>query len=94
MSSRIVSVLFLAATLAFAHPARANTDSANTEANSAPQLLTQEEFAFQKALMIQDTGQKVKVLQAAHDCAKAADTPAAFAQCNQQLREAILGSGK
>ncbi len=57
---------------------------------STPQL-SEDEFQAQRQLMIKDTAIKVEVLQTAHECAKASKTPADFAACNQQLREAILG---
>lgn len=57
---------------------------------STPQL-SEDEFQAQRQLMIKDTATKVEVLQTAHECAKASKTPADFAACNQQLREAILG---
>ena len=52
----------------------------------------EDEFKRQKAFMIEDTGAKIEVLRTAHECAKAAETPQAFADCNKALREAILQS--
>ena len=52
----------------------------------------EDEFKRQKAFMIEDTGTKIEVLRTAHECAKAAETPQAFADCNKALREAILQS--
>jgi hypothetical protein len=64
---------------------------ASTENKASIQLVSEEEFQTQREFMIKDTAKKAQVMQAAHDCAKAAETQAAFAECNKQLREAILG---
>jgi hypothetical protein len=53
-------------------------------------VLSDQEFRSQREFMIKDTTAKILVLRAAHDCAEAAKTSAAFAECNRQLREAIL----
>lgn len=67
-------------------------DASNKDAAIA--YLSEPEFLLQKEQMIKDTATKVEVLQAAHDCAKAAETAAAFAECNNKLRAAILGKAK
>lgn len=70
----------------------ANATSEPIEPSASAPLLSENEFLLQKEYMIEDTANKVQVLQAAHDCAKAAETPAAFADCNKALREAILNN--
>lgn len=76
----------------FSMACSAHATSEPVELSVTTPLLSENEFLLQKELMIKDTATKVQVLQAAHDCAKAAETPAAFAECNKALREAILNN--
>lgn len=89
MKNHAKAVIFLSTMLCIAINALAAESS---EPSTTPELLSEQEFALQKEFMIKDTATKIEVLQAAHDCAKAAKTPAAFAECNKNLREAIMAS--
>ena len=84
--------IFSAAAIASDQTVTQSSEVRNKDESVA--YLNESDFLLQKEQMIKDIENKVEVLQAAHGCAKAAETPAAFAECNQKLRDAILGKAK
>lgn len=88
MKNQSKAIIFLSTVLCISNSSIAADPTEASTATSA--LLSDQEFSLQKEFMIKDTAIKIEVLQAAHDCAMAAKTPAAFAECNKTLREAIM----
>lgn len=52
-------------------------------------VLSQEEFVRQRAVMIDDLGKKIELMQQAQRCAEKATTPVAFQACNQAFADGI-----
>jgi hypothetical protein len=66
------------------------TESQPSEKEMAKPV-SDDEFKTQREFMIKDTEEKIRILQTAHDCAKASSTSPELAECNRQFRDAILG---
>lgn len=86
----LVSLSFFFSTF----PAAANQTEPEPNEKESISSSVNNEFIDQKKFMVEDTGEKIRVLQTTHNCAKAATNSAELTECNNQLRKAILGKSK